>query len=120
MVVIGVSAWGPRVHGILTGLVYGLCCSCCGGCRVRTRGWRPPWSGGAGSWSSGNGWSGSWDAPFPGLDPSGPGVGWGVFALSRGQEEEIQEATHCPGLQPALHPGLRLRVWGSFHMSMGA
>ncbi|XP_073656054.1 tubulin epsilon and delta complex protein 1 isoform X4 [Tursiops truncatus] len=44
--------------------------SCCGGWRGRTRGCRRPSSGGAGSWSSGGGWTRSW-APAP-LRPHSP------------------------------------------------
>lgn len=45
--------------------------------------------------------------PFPGLVHSGPGLGWGIFPLPRGQKRRLG-ATHHPGLQPALHSGLQL------------
>lgn len=43
--------------------------------------------------------------PFPGLDHSGPGVGWGIFPLPREQEEETRGHTPSrPAASFALRP----------------
>lgn len=43
--------------------------------------------------------------PFPGLDHSGPRLGWGIFPLPRGQEEETRGHTPSrPAASFALRP----------------